>query len=181
VAIYVLLAFDDDKEAKEFVKESLERGYAITTDERTNATKRYFDVRGVWKKPTQFCNPSDGHLKSVGKTEAGWTRGKNYGWWICAVCMKPSRRWAEANLWYTALGTNLLPQSEVAPEYRPPGWESPAEWKDLLPLLNPSGKVPEFQNDPRTKQSYVTYKEERPNEDDSDDPDHTDALTGRII
>lgn len=46
----------------------------------------------VFKAPTKFCNPSDGHRGK--KTEAGWTRGMKYGWWVCGKCKKPTTQWA---------------------------------------------------------------------------------------
>jgi hypothetical protein len=49
------------------------------------------ELVGVFKAPTSYCDPSDGHRGK--KTDAGWTRGKKYGWWVCAACKKPSRAW----------------------------------------------------------------------------------------
>jgi hypothetical protein len=52
---------------------------------------RDLEVVGVFKAPTQFCDPSDGHRGK--KTQSGFTRGKKYGWWVCAKCKKPTRQW----------------------------------------------------------------------------------------
>jgi len=127
MAVYVLLAFDDDDQAHTLVEDMLRTPYAdiLTPSQENNV---HATVRGVWKKPTLFCDPSDGHLKSKGKFSHSFSRGKKYGWWVCAQCGKPREAWARGNAWYTALGTNLL-SKEIAPEYRPPGWESPAEWR----------------------------------------------------
>jgi hypothetical protein len=108
LAKYVLVAFDKDADAEEFVAEVQGRGGVVTPPDVTPAI-----IRGVWKKPTKFCTGCTGRK--------GYTRGKKYGWWVCVSCGKPSQGWANGDHWMTALGTNLLPISEVAPEYRGPG------------------------------------------------------------
>lgn len=50
------------------------------------------EVVGVFKKPSIFCDNSDGHRG--GKTDSGWSRGKKYGWWVCGRCKKPTQAWA---------------------------------------------------------------------------------------
>lgn len=155
MAVFVMLEFKDDAEAHTFVKETLENGiwFPMTDipgepsglERNKNAT-----VRAVWKKPTIFCDKNDGHLNMKKKTEQGFTRGQKYGWWVCRVCGKPSKLWAAGNAWNTALGMNLLPQSELAPEYRPPHFTSPEPWNSLETLLNPSGPW-DFHNDPQTE------------------------------
>lgn len=102
MAKYVLLAFDDDAYADAFVEFGV-------GDHDIAAT-----VRGVWRKPTKFC-------ECVGVRAKSFTRGKKYGWWVCATCMKPTVAWAHGDAWYTALGTNLLPIQEGIDEYRGPG------------------------------------------------------------
>lgn len=104
MAKYVLLAFDSDTEANEFVE---------AVQDRTS--REEFTVRGVWKKPTKFCECTSGNIK-----QRGWTRGKKFGWWVCDRCHKPSKAWAQGDVWYNSLGTNLLPVSHEAPEYRGP-------------------------------------------------------------
>jgi hypothetical protein len=121
VAVYVVLAFDDDQKAKEFVSQTL-RTEEVTFGASTIQRWARAVVRGVYKKPTVFCQCD---------AATGRTRGKKYGWWVCRKCGKPAEGWAKGDCWYTALGTNLLPKS-VSGEYRPPGWESPAEWSDLV-------------------------------------------------
>jgi hypothetical protein len=140
MSVYVMLTFDNDDEAHEFVKEALTQGYAMTADEKTNVRKRFFNIRGVWKKPTIFCTCDSTERK------VGFTRGKKYGWWVHAKCGKPSQLWAAGNAWHSSLGRNLLPQSELAPEYRSPENKQDPRWADLEDLLNPSGPVV-FEND----------------------------------
>ncbi len=126
MAVYVLLSFEDDEEAKDFVRgKVLDNPYLPT-------------VCGVFKKPTVFCEePTTRHGK--GKTGVGWTRGKKYGWWVCTFCGKPSGIAATAGStkWELALGTNLLPPelSPVEFEIRLPGWRSEVEWRFLLPEI----------------------------------------------
>jgi hypothetical protein len=131
MAVYVVLSFEDDEEAKEFVTDVLRSGGPSKAGVDIWLAK----VRGVFKKPTKFCDPSDGH-RAGKKTEQAFTRGRRYGWWVCALCGKPTKAWSLGNKWYGPLGSNLLPTSLVAPERRPQGWKSSAEWEDLLPLLN---------------------------------------------
>lgn len=130
MAVYVLLAFDNDEDARTLVQDMLEYpDRNILTPAQENDV--HATVRGVWKKPTVFCECRVERAVK-GKTTSGWTRGKKYGWWVCAKCGKPAEAWARGDSWYTALGTNLIPQCEIAPEYRPAGWESPAEWRFVL-------------------------------------------------
>jgi hypothetical protein len=68
VAKYVLLAFDNDEEADAFSGMLTTEGASMT-------------VRGVFKKPTQFCACTDYNGKSV--------RGKKWGWWVHIKCGKP--------------------------------------------------------------------------------------------
>jgi hypothetical protein len=138
MAVYVLLTFDNDGEAKKFVENVLrdgevgsKQGDLISSDLEWAETS----VRGVWKKPTIFCTCVSSDRK------VGFTRGRKYGWWVHAGCGKPSKLWAQGNAWCTALGVNLLPQSEIAPEYRPPGGEVVPLWQLPTELLNPSGEM----------------------------------------
>jgi hypothetical protein len=134
MAVYVLLTFDNDGEAKEFVKDVLQEKGVIHGNHEDPAFTRT-TVRGVWKKPTIFCTCVSSDRK------VGFTRGRKYGWWVHACCGKPSKLWAQGNAWCTALGVNLLPQSEIAPEYRPPGGEVVPLWQLPTELLNPSGEM----------------------------------------
>ena len=124
MAKYVLLAFDSDAEADEFVA-------AVSRfDIKQQNTEGFIDtvkatVRGIWKKPTKFCECTSGNIK-----QRGWTRGKKFGWWVCDKCYKPSPAWARGDLWYNSLGVNLLPVSFEAPEYRGPRPLNLKELKD---------------------------------------------------
>lgn len=117
MAKYVLLTFDEDDAADQFVeaaqKHDLRRlvGDYIEEAEWVDCT-----VRAVYKKPTKFCTGTDkpecrGHKK-------GFTRGTKYGWWVCAACGKPTQAWGDGEHWYATHGKNLLPKTVEAPEYR---------------------------------------------------------------
>lgn len=122
MTVRVVLQFDDEAEAKEFVKAALKPGYlhyskTFSTEEGLSIGMKEVlgKVIAVFKMPTKFCDPSDGH-RSGRKTYQGWTRGKKYGWWVCARCGKPTKLWASGRQWVFSLGFNLLPKSisEVA-------------------------------------------------------------------
>lgn len=122
MAKYVLLAFDNDDEADKFVEETqAQRAVWITStdvpDRDTDCNgmlELACDVRGVYRKPTKFCSCTS--LK-----HRGFSRGKKYGWWVCAQCGKPTIGWGRGDHWFLALGKNLLPVSNIAPEYRGDG------------------------------------------------------------
>lgn len=128
MAVHVLLSFEDEELAKEFVAANVP---GSPTDNINFAA--HLDgarVCGVWKRPSVFCECPGG----IGKQE-GYTRGRKYGWWVHNKCGKPSKVKISASPWEIALGTNLLPP-ELSPEpfdQRLKNWNSPVEWRDLLP------------------------------------------------
>lgn len=78
------------------------------------------EVEGVFAKPTIFCPGSGKGGCSQGKRYHSWVQGQKYGWWVCAVCHKPSgvvhpeKRMRQV----ISQGTNLLAlsQEETPPE-----------------------------------------------------------------
>lgn len=124
MARYVLVAFDDDKVANEFVQ-AVERpggffflgtdGHFRTVNVSDEPGKAF--VRGVWQKPTKFCDCQP----SGRKQERGYTRGKKYSWWVHKDCGKPTSLWASGEHFFYSLGRNLLPVSSNAPEWRGEG------------------------------------------------------------
>lgn len=124
MAVYVLLSFDKDQDAKDFVKKMIDNIEPVVVDQA--------EVRGVWQKPTMFCKSGDGHRGK--KTEAGWTRGRKYGWWVCGKCGKPTDLWGRGGSWESTLGTNLLPQELLPTDCIPSRYKtpSPMEWTWLL-------------------------------------------------
>jgi len=71
MAKYVLLEFDDDADAESFAG----------TLQPSGTERESVRVRGIFKKPTQFCSCIPMEKSSV--------RGAKWGWWICAKCGKP--------------------------------------------------------------------------------------------
>lgn len=132
MAVYVLLEFPNDEEAKLFVKGQMTDWDEVDTSSYEGSPTHLVQeldstiIRAVWQKPTAFCNCVH---------TSGWTRGKKYGWWACATCGKPSAAWARGDCWYTALGTNLVPREcLIKPEWRSPTWRNKdTEWTFLLP------------------------------------------------
>jgi hypothetical protein len=126
VAVRVVLFFDDDNEAKRFVKASLENGVLLDDkDWIENAEAADFKVEAAYKAPTKFCDNSDGHRGK--KTASGWTRGAKWGWWVDVTCGRPTERWATGDIWQYSMGYNLLPPS-ISPLER--GQRSTAEWTE---------------------------------------------------
>lgn len=84
--------------------------YYVVTEVDDEATLDHFiksdDTRAIYRRPTTFCTCEIGSRKKGG----GWTRGKKYGWWVCAVCKKPSSYvHAEDNILMAGpFGFNLL-------------------------------------------------------------------------
>jgi hypothetical protein len=76
----------------------------------------------VYKCPTLF------HESSECRGDTTFARGPKYGWMVCTRCGKPTRAWAEGDGWYTSLGTNMLPVTEEAGEYR--GYGVPGHYWD---------------------------------------------------
>lgn len=96
--MFVLLSFNDDEVAKEFVRDQL----AI---EELDGGEGGHKVEGIYKKPTLFCNIMDPIHGS--RRITGFTKGQKWGWWVCAVCKKP-RKLAIDNLPKEVCGFNLL-------------------------------------------------------------------------
>jgi hypothetical protein len=96
---YVVLRVDDDSKLEQLLEEDIPR------------LQSGIETVGLFRAPTNFCDPSDGHRGK--KTEAGWTRGKKYGWWVCGKCKKPSRLWGtNLNAVFTS-SYNLLAKPHV--------------------------------------------------------------------
>lgn len=133
----VVVEFDDDGDAKEFVRLALEEAGVkgdMNSEYWTDGVKILGAIiSAVYKKPSKFCTPDDGHLK--GKGSRSFTRGRKYGWWVCAVCGKPTKKWARGDIWHFSMGYNLLPPS-VSDLDR--GVRSTVEWtEEDLGIVHP--------------------------------------------
>lgn len=111
MAKYVMLRFEDDKEA-DILIEAVQSGDVSKLDTVLQFGSAF--VRAVFKIPTKFC-------ECTSVKNRGWTRGKKYGWWVCSICHKPSKSWGTGHHWFLGLGKNLLPVDNRAPEYRGDG------------------------------------------------------------
>lgn len=133
MAVRVVLEFDDEEGAKAFVKSTILDGCVygdrVSDYPEDDRASYLMKVIGVFKKPTKYCDPNDGHRR--GKTSSAWTRGKKYGWWVCAVCGKPTEKWATGRLWQYSMGFNLLPH-KFFPWSKPEGgWAAGAvQWTE---------------------------------------------------
>ena len=119
MTVRVVLEFKDEVEAKRFCKASLLSGIGMVeacADSVRWISNETLELIGVFKKPTLYCNPSDGH------------RGKKYGWWVCGICGKPTERWANGDLWPYSMGFNLLPKS--ISRWARPDWDTATQWTE---------------------------------------------------
>lgn len=86
MARYVVLSFDDNETAEEFVKNGKD-----FLDKTYDNFWGGVTLVGLYAKPTLFCPHSgSGGCRGGNKRVQGWTRGLKYGWWVCAECKKPS-------------------------------------------------------------------------------------------
>lgn len=87
MARIVVLSFEDNEEAEAFA----DAVKFYVADRMTNQRRVFPEVLGLFAYPTLFCESSgSGGCRVSGRRVAGWTRGLKYGWWVCAVCKKPS-------------------------------------------------------------------------------------------
>lgn len=80
---YVVLEFDSDDEADSFSEALNAVGYVLSASEKSSMWKVYPRVKGIFRKPSQFCECAKPGEKSV--------RGAKWGWWIHRDCGKPKR------------------------------------------------------------------------------------------
>lgn len=104
MARYVLLEFDDNAQAKAFVAK-VNGDYHVV--EMGEGTKPLIRVRGVWGKPTLFCECTK--MRAPYRGMRPFRHAPKSGWWVCAQCGRPTKAWAKGNHWASALGRNLLP------------------------------------------------------------------------
>jgi hypothetical protein len=122
MARYVLLAVNDDTAADELVEAVTRQGgfFFLGKDGHFRTANIVDDpdttnifVRGMWQKPTKFCDCTG--------VDKSFTRSKKYSWWVHSKCGKPTELWASGEHFFYSLGRNLLPVSEQAPEWRGEG------------------------------------------------------------
>lgn len=106
VAMLVVLSFDDDEQALTLIEDMLDHpDDMILTPSQENDV--HGKVQALYKWPTQFHEPHETH--GAGKTGQAFQLGQKFGWWICAVCKKPSRMYWETIVQkQSSFGKNLL-------------------------------------------------------------------------
>jgi len=113
MAKYVLLEFDDDAEAESFARTIMQNDRLIDLADTVETIR----VRGVFKKPTQFCTCVPMEKSSV--------RGAKWGWWLCSKCAKPKS------------GAMHQPRNLLEPE------GTPSHQRRLfLHVAEPTGSIP---------------------------------------
>lgn len=80
MAKYVLLSFDSDQDADEFVNIVQEGEYPSSPNTRVG------EVHAIFKKPTQFCQCTREQRR--GKV---LQTGAKFGWLVCGNCYKPTK------------------------------------------------------------------------------------------
>lgn len=105
MAMTVVLVFDDDEQALTLIDDMLEAKkhgrHGILTPLQENDVHPV--VKGLYKHPTMFCICQSGR-----KTELGFTRGKKWGWWVCAQCSMPKALYWKNIFNANGFGNNLL-------------------------------------------------------------------------
>lgn len=115
MARYVLVEFEDNAKAKAFVEKVNGENAAI------DMPARGFRVRAVWPKPTKFCE-----CTKADRSQSSYRRGEKTGWWIHAVCGRPSKQWGEKHThWFSAIGKNLLPGNK---DFDPTDPKQSSQW-----------------------------------------------------
>jgi hypothetical protein len=102
MARYVLLSFSSNADAEDFVLEYQARLEGRSLD----MSQPEYEIDAVYGKPTQFCTPGDGHRGR--RRASGYTRGKRFGWWVCAMCGKPEAPLKDKPLAVMVQANNLL-------------------------------------------------------------------------
>lgn len=102
MAITVVLTFEEDEDALEFVESALE-GHLFRENETAGFEVVQAKVAALYKLPTMFCECQSGR-----KTEVGFTRGVKWGWWVCGQCSKPKRNYWSHIFEHNGFGNNIL-------------------------------------------------------------------------
>lgn len=89
MARLVVLEFPDNEDAEAFV-------YGIDAG-AIGPGPAGVQVAAVYARPTKFCTCTTGFgmKQKQGKMAGGFTRTRKYGWWVHAVCGKPTQMWTE--------------------------------------------------------------------------------------
>jgi hypothetical protein len=128
MAVYVVVAFDDNAEGKRFVEKVNEAFEAVDDDYKSRR------VVGVWYKPTKFCECTGADAGSN-----AFMRASKTGWWVHYPCGRPKRAWAGLGVW-ESMGRNVLPGNS---SNQPLGWGVTVNDRDAdVGRITPVGHVP---------------------------------------
>ena len=110
----VILTFKDNAIAEKFVRDVAEVGgvYVDSFEDPLPAT-----VEAVVAVATAYCkcaimdDTGPRRRRRSKRDSFGWTRGGQFGWWVCPHCKKPSKPWVRHFITAMLAGCNdLLPK-----------------------------------------------------------------------
>jgi hypothetical protein len=89
MARYVVLEFDDNNDAQQFI----ERVNAENAENRRDRLSFRRRVVAIFVKPGTTCYCWDWQHTNYGdkNREHGIARGEKFGWWVCTRCKKPRK------------------------------------------------------------------------------------------
>lgn len=116
----VILRFKDNAAAEKFVRETVERGsISVLSDDPDLYTDVVpVEVAAVVAIATSHCHCASmqddtgpRRRRRSKRDSFGWTRGGQFGWWVCPHCRKPSIHWTRHFITAMLAGCNdLLPK-----------------------------------------------------------------------
>ena len=74
-------------------------------------------IKGVFRRPTQFCDPAN--HRGSNKRVTGFTKGRKFGWWVCSICRKPASAWGRSLNAVLGAANNLLKPCGCAEQSAP--------------------------------------------------------------
>jgi hypothetical protein len=93
MARYIVLSFDKNEDADEFVKAHQDNNIFTWPEGSMGGVSNDHEVLdaggliALIAKPTQFHGPE---CPGSGRRVKGWARGTTFGWWVCEACKKPA-------------------------------------------------------------------------------------------
>jgi hypothetical protein len=109
MARYVVLKFEDNEKAEEFVRLNCDGNLFFHEDMDDYDRVPLGDVAALVPAPTLFCECG----VRGGTKGGGFFKGPKYGWWCCAKCGKPTEAWGTSYAAVVGSGNNLLEESNV--------------------------------------------------------------------
>lgn len=117
----VILKFKDNAAAEKFVRETVERGNVsvLSDDPELYTDNVTVTIEAVVAVPTSYCkcaSMDDGtggtrRRRRSKRDSFGWTRGGQFGWWVCPHCKRVSRPMMTHFISAMLVGANdLLPK-----------------------------------------------------------------------